>query len=104
MTPLTYLFKLSFSTGIVADLLKVAKVVPIHKGGIFQATRLISLLSTIDNILEIMMHKRLADVFTKEFCMNVNLDAEITIQLTQHSLGRIILARTSSQYCDLAQP
>ena len=29
--PLTFIFNLSFTTGIVPDLLKIAKVIPVHK-------------------------------------------------------------------------
>jgi len=31
--PLTFIFNLSFTTGIVPDLLKIAKVIPVHKKG-----------------------------------------------------------------------
>jgi len=63
--PLTYIFSLSFITGLVPDLLKIAKVVPIYKKGekIYQATvnyRPISLLSIFDKILEKLMYKRLS--------------------------------------------
>ena len=52
----------SFSSGIFPDLLKIVKVVPIHKGGSTQEMnnyRPISLLSIFDKIIEKLMHNRL---------------------------------------------
>jgi len=60
--PLTHLFNLSFTTGIVPDLLKIAKVIPVYKNGercIVNNYRPISLLSVFDKILENLMHTRL---------------------------------------------
>ena len=65
---LTYLFNLSFSTGIVPDLLKVAKVVPIYKKGEKHLPgnyRPISLLSIFDKILEKLMYRRLSNFLQK---------------------------------------
>jgi len=55
MLPLIYIFNLSFMTGIVPDLLKVAKVIPIYKKGEKHLPgnyRPISLLSISDKILK----------------------------------------------------
>ena len=60
--PLIYIFDMSFMTGIIPDLLKIAKVVPIYKKGERNLPgnyRPISLLSIFDKILEKLMHKRL---------------------------------------------
>ncbi len=60
--PLCRIINLSFQTGIFPDVLKVAKVIPLHKGGSTQETnnfRPISLLSIFDKIIEKIMHKRL---------------------------------------------
>ena len=64
--PLCNIINLSFSLGIFPDLLKVTKVVAIHKGGSTQEVnnfRPISLLSIFDKIIEKLMHKRLYDFF-----------------------------------------
>ena len=61
--PLTFIFNLSFTTGIVPDLLKIAKVIPVHKKGEKNLPgnyRPISLLSVFDKILEKLMYKRLS--------------------------------------------
>ena len=50
---------LLFTTGIVPDLLKIAKVIPVHKKGEKNLPgnyRHISLLSVFDKILEKLMH------------------------------------------------
>jgi len=60
--PLLYLFNLSFSSGIVPNLLKTAKVIPVYKKGdksIVSNYRPISLLSIFDKILEKLMYSRL---------------------------------------------
>ena len=60
--PLCYIINISFSTGVFPDVLKVAKVITLHKGGSTQEVnnfRPISLLSIFDKILEKLMHKRL---------------------------------------------
>ena len=53
---------MSLLTGVYPDLLKVVKVIPIHKGGSTQDVnnyRPISLLSIFDKIIEKIMHNRL---------------------------------------------
>ena len=62
ITPLCHIINMSFLTGIFPDKLKIAKVIPIHKGGSSQDVnnfRPISLLSIFDKIMEKLMHKRL---------------------------------------------
>ena len=62
VVPRCYIINLSFSTGIFPDALKIAKVIPLHKGGSTQEVnnfRPISLLSIFDKILEKLMHKKL---------------------------------------------
>ena len=60
--PLAYIINMSLLTGEYPDLLKVVKVIPIHKGGSTQEVnnyRPISLLSIFDKIIEKLMHKKL---------------------------------------------
>ena len=60
--PLAYIINRSFSTGIFPNLIKIVKVIPIHKGGSAQEVnkyRPISLLSIFDKIIEKIMHKYL---------------------------------------------
>ena len=62
IAPLCRLINESFSSGKFPDLLKIVKVIPIHKGGSTQDMnnyRPISLLSIFDKIIEKLMHKRL---------------------------------------------
>ena len=62
ITPLCSIINHSFSSGKFPDLLKIVKVIPIHKGGSSQEMnnyRPISLLSIFDKIIEKLMHKRL---------------------------------------------
>lgn len=60
--PLSYIYNLSLSSGIVPSSLKVAMVIPIHKNGdknIAGNYRPISLLSFFDKLLERIMYHRL---------------------------------------------
>ena len=60
--PLCSIINHSFSNGKFPDLLKIVKVIPIHKGGSNQEMnnyRPISLLSIFDKIIEKLVHKRL---------------------------------------------
>ena len=60
--PLADIINMSFITGEYPNLLKIVKVIPIHKGGSTQDVnnyRPISLLSIFDKIIEKLMHKRL---------------------------------------------
>ena len=59
--PLAYIINFSLSTGEFPDLLKLVKVIPIHKGGSTQDVnnfRPISLLSIFDKMIEKIMHKQ----------------------------------------------
>ena len=60
--PIAYIINMSFLTGEYPDMLKIVKVIPIHKGGSTQDInnyRPISLLSIFDKIIEKLVHKRL---------------------------------------------
>ena len=60
--PLCLIINTSFTTGIFPNVLKTAKVIPLHKGGSndeLNNFRPISLLSIFDKIIEKLMHKRL---------------------------------------------
>ena len=62
LTPLHLIFSLSFKTGVVPSQLKIAKVVPIHKGGDRTSPnnfRPISLLPCVSKILEKLIANRL---------------------------------------------
>ena len=74
IVPLAYIINMSLLTGEYPDLLKLVKVIPIHKGGSTQDVnnyRPISLLSIFDKIIEKLMHKRLYSFLEKNnilFC------------------------------------
>ena len=60
--PLAHIINMSLITWVYPDLLKIAKVIPIHKCGSTQDSnnyRPISLLSIFDKIIEKLLHKRL---------------------------------------------
>ena len=62
VVPLCHIINISFATGVFPDILKIAKVHPLHKGGSTldpNNFRPISLLSIFDKIIEKLMHKRL---------------------------------------------
>ena len=60
--PLCHIINVSFTTGVFPDAIKIAKVIPVHKGGSTQDLnnfRPISLLSIFDKIIEKLMHQKL---------------------------------------------
>ena len=62
--PLSHIFSLSLSSGIIPNQLKIAKVIPIFKNGDSQNVdnyRPISLLNVFSKILERIVHKRLSN-------------------------------------------
>ena len=88
-TPLEIIFNVSFSTGIVSDLFKIAKITPVFKKG-EQASlnnyHPISTLSIFNKLLEKQMHKRILDFLDKNkliyceqfgFCANHSTDHAI---------------------------
>ena len=57
--PLAYIIKMSILTGLYPGLLKIVKVIPIHKDGSTQDInnyRPISLLTIVDKIMEKLIH------------------------------------------------
>ena len=71
--PLSSLFNLSFETGIFPEILKYAKISPVHKlkGSILdiQNYRPISLLSNIDKLFEKIMHSRVTSFLETYQCI-----------------------------------
>jgi retron-type reverse transcriptase len=66
--PLTFIFNLSFSTGVFPDKLKIAKIIPIHKSGSFDDLinfRPISILPALSKILERLMYNRMIKFLNK---------------------------------------
>ena len=60
--PLTHIFNLSFNKGIVPQVLKIAKIIPVYKAedpAIFTNYRPICILPTISKILEKLAYNRL---------------------------------------------
>ena len=67
--PLTHIFNMTFVQGVFPDLLKIAKIIPVHKGDSkFDASnyRPISLLPIISKILERLMYSRLCGFVISE--------------------------------------
>ena len=86
------IINLSFQTGIFPDILKVAKVIPLHKGGSTQELnnfRPISLLSIFDKIIEKIMHKRLYEFIEEHDILFKNQFGFRKNSSTAHSLIEI---------------
>ena len=65
--PLAFIFQLSLQSGIVPDEWKLAKVTPIHKGGVIHdpnQCRPVSVISTVMNIFECLAHNQFSHILT----------------------------------------
>ena len=83
---------MSIRTGVYPDLLKVVKVVPIHKGGSTQDInnyRPISLLSIFDKMMEKLMHKRLYYFLEDHIILHQNQFGFRRNNSTVHALTQI---------------
>ena len=87
--PLQLLFNCSFSTGIVPDQLKVARVVPIHKKGsscLVSNYRPISLLSIFNKLIEKLMFNRIVSFLEKFSILHNNRFGFRSKHSTTHAL------------------
>ena len=92
VVPLCRIINLSFSTGVFPDVLKVAKVIVLHKGGSTQDVnnyRPISLLSIFDKIIEKLMHERLYNFLELNDVLFLNQFGFRKKHSTAHSLIEI---------------
>ena len=69
---LAFIFQLSLQSGIVPDEWKLAKVTPIHKGGVIHDPnqyRPISVISTVMTIFERIVHNQFSHILTVNNCL-----------------------------------
>ena len=89
--PLAHIIKMSTVTGVYTDLLKIVKVIPIHKGGSSQDInnyRPISL-SIFDRIMEKMIHKKLYNFLAEHNIVYHNQHGFSKNNSTIHALMQI---------------
>lgn len=92
-SPISYIINQSFNQGIVPDVFKLAKVVPVYKSGsadICSNYRPISLLSNISKIIEKATHRRLYEFLEKS---NVIYDLQFGFRKehsTNHALVNLV--------------
>ena len=87
--PLQLLFNCSFSTGLVPDQFKVARVVPIHKKGssyLVSNYRPISLLSMFNKLIEKLMYNRIISYLEKFSILHNNQFGFRSKHSTTHAL------------------
>ncbi len=113
--PLSFIFNLSFRTGIIPDHLKIAKVVPIFKKGdqdCFGNYRPISILPIFSKIIERLIHKRLYAFISKfnllhnnQFGFRPNYSCEMAlIQAYNHIVSNLDLKKhTIGIFLDLSK-
>ena len=98
--PLEILYNCSFTSGIVPDLFKIARVIPIFKAGshvTLSNYRPISLLSIFNQILEKLMYNRLVSFITKcntiypgQFGFRANHSTEQALLLMTDKIQKVI--------------
>ena len=87
--PLTHIYNLSFSTGTIPDLYKIAKIIPIYKSGDkFDVAnyRPISLLPAFSKILEKLMSKRLLNFIIQHDLIHPGQYGFIKGRSTEHAM------------------
>ena len=92
--PLTHIFNLSLSTGVVRDIFKLAKVIPIFKTGDKcnpNNYRPISLLPAFSKILEKIVHKRLLKFLCKHNIIYPQQYGFLKGRSTEQAMADIIL-------------
>ena len=92
--PLTHIFNLSLSTGVVPDIFKLAKVIPIFKTGDKcnpNNYRPISLLPAFSKILEKIVHKRLLKFLCKHNIIYPQQYGFLKGRSTEQAMADIIL-------------
>ena len=101
---ITALFNLSLSTGVYPDMWKIAKVIPIHKGGNTSEVnnyRLVSLLPLPGKLLERIMHTRISNYLEMNDLLNENQGAfrkgHSTINTVSDFTDDIFLAMNNSK-------
>lgn len=86
---LTYIMNLSLSSGCFPDVWKVAKVVPLHKGGDLNSInnfRPISILSCVSKIIEKAVHKHVYSFLSEHDMINQNQSGFRPFHSTETSL------------------
>ena len=111
--PLLHIFNCSLKMGIVPDLLKIAKVIPIYKGGDSSEMnnyRPISLLSNFAKILEKIVHNKLTSFIESKNVMSSSQfgfrKKHSTLHPLTHFLNNISSTLNTKQhsivrFCDL---
>jgi hypothetical protein len=100
LEPLTHLFNLSITSGIVPQQLKIARVVPIFKSGencIFLNYRPISVLPIFSKILEKVVHKRIMQyldqhdiLFYNQYGFRKNYSTFLALQCLSNKITEVI--------------
>ena len=74
LSSLVHIMNLSLNTGIFPDLWKIAKIIPLHKGGDMSINnfRPIAILPVVSKIIERAVHKHLYDFLSKHSLINEN--------------------------------
>jgi len=91
--PLAYIFNLSFTSGIVPNILKNARITPIFKNGdddIFTNYRPVSVLSCISKILERLVYNRLHSFVSKHKIIKHNQFGFRKEHSTSQALTKIV--------------